>query len=113
MLGAAGTLVALVRARSYFMVFCAFWSMGIFAAYTLVPYKTPWLVLSIHSAVHHHGRCHDRRSLPASAASIHRDDCGTGIVFSLYQAIDVSFVNYDNDVQCIYLRTYQPGLSVL
>lgn len=46
-LGVAGTLVALVRANSRFVVFTAFWTMGIFAAYSLVPYKTPWLALSI------------------------------------------------------------------
>ena len=47
LLGLIGTLVALIRARNYLTVFCAFWSMGIFTAYSLVPYKTPWLALSI------------------------------------------------------------------
>ncbi|MFI5107069.1 MAG: flippase activity-associated protein Agl23, partial [Terriglobales bacterium] len=46
-LGGIGVVVALVRARGYFTVFCAFWSLGTAAAYSLVPYKTPWLALSI------------------------------------------------------------------
>jgi uncharacterized protein (TIGR03663 family) len=46
-LGAFGITVALLRARSRFAVFAGFWSMGIFAAYCLIPYKTPWLQLSI------------------------------------------------------------------
>jgi uncharacterized protein (TIGR03663 family) len=46
-LGAVGIVAALLRARSRFAVFAAFWSMGIFAAYCLIPYKTPWLQLSI------------------------------------------------------------------
>jgi uncharacterized protein (TIGR03663 family) len=105
-LGAMGTLVALVRARSYFMVFCAFWSMGIFAAYTLVPYKTPWLVLSIIlplviMAGYVIGEAY-QPGLRAFTAII----AGAAIVFSLYQAIDVSFVNYDNDSACGSIQCY-------
>jgi uncharacterized protein (TIGR03663 family) len=105
-LGAVGTLVALVRARSYFMVFCAFWSMGIFAAYSLVPYKTPWLVLSIIlplviMAGYVIGEAY-QPGLRAFTAII----AGAAIVFSLYQAIDVSFVNYDNDSACGSIQCY-------
>jgi uncharacterized protein (TIGR03663 family) len=46
-LGAGGIITALAQARSRFAVFTAFWAMGIFAAYSLIPYKTPWLALSI------------------------------------------------------------------
>jgi uncharacterized protein (TIGR03663 family) len=105
-LGAVGTLVALVRARSYLMVFCAFWSMGIFAAYSLVPYKTPWLVLSIIlpliiMAGYVIGEAY-QPGLRAFTAII----AGAAIVFSLYQAIDVSFVNYDNDSACGSIQCY-------
>jgi len=105
-LGAMGTLVALVRARSYFMVFCAFWSMGIFAAYTLVPYKTPWLVLSIIlpliiMAGYVIGEAY-QPGLRAFTGVI----AGAALVFSLYQAIDVSFVNYDNDSACGSIQCY-------
>jgi uncharacterized protein (TIGR03663 family) len=105
-LGAVGTLVALVRARSYFMVFCAFWSMGIFAAYSLVPYKTPWLALSIIlplviMAGYVIGEAY-QPGLRAFTAVI----AGAVILFSLYQAIDVSFVNYDNDSACGSIQCY-------
>jgi len=105
-LGALGTLVALVRARSYFMVFCAFWSMGIFAAYSLVPYKTPWLALSIIlplviMAGYVIGEAY-QPGLRAFTAVI----AGAAILFSLYQAIDVSFVNYDNDSACGSIQCY-------
>lgn len=43
LLGAFGVLVAMARARSRFHVFAALWAMGIIAAYSLIPYKTPWL----------------------------------------------------------------------
>jgi uncharacterized protein (TIGR03663 family) len=96
-LGAIGTVAALIRARNFFMVFCAFWSMGIFAAYSLVPYKTPWLALSIIlpltiMAGYLIGEAYKpgTRALTVVIAS-------AAILFSLYQAIDLSFVSYDND----------------
>jgi uncharacterized protein (TIGR03663 family) len=99
-LGALGTTVALFRARSYFTVFCAFWSMGILAAYSLVPYKTPWLTLSIIlpltiMAGYVIGEAY-QPGLRAFTAAI----AVAAISFSLYQAIDISFVNYDNDSAC-------------
>ncbi|HEY0428176.1 MAG TPA: glycosyltransferase family 39 protein [Pyrinomonadaceae bacterium] len=45
-LSAIGTLMALLKARHRFAVFTGFWAFGMFAAYTLIPYKTPWLALS-------------------------------------------------------------------
>ncbi|HEX4606177.1 MAG TPA: flippase activity-associated protein Agl23 [Candidatus Angelobacter sp.] len=99
-LGGLGTLVALLRARNYLTVFCAFWSIGIFAAYSLVPYKTPWLVLSIIlpltiMAGHLIGEAY-QPGLRAFTVVV----AGAAIVFSLYQAIDISFVNFDNDGSC-------------
>lgn len=41
-----GALIALAKANKRFAVFAAFWAFGIFAAYTIIPYKTPWLALS-------------------------------------------------------------------
>jgi uncharacterized protein (TIGR03663 family) len=113
-LGAIGTAVALIRARSYFIVFCAFWTMGIFAAYSLVPYKTPWLALSLIlpltimagyliGELYHPG-------LRAFTAII----AGAAILFSLYQAIDVSFVNYDNDSYAyVYAHTNRDFLGLI
>jgi len=47
MLAAAiGSLIALLKARHRFAVFTAFWAFGVFLAYTIIPYKTPWLALS-------------------------------------------------------------------
>jgi uncharacterized protein (TIGR03663 family) len=46
LLSALGTLIALAKARHRFAVFAGFWALGMFAAYTIIPYKTPWLALS-------------------------------------------------------------------
>jgi len=46
-LAAVGSAVALFgRASSRFAVFAGAWGFGMLAAYSLIPYKTPWLALS-------------------------------------------------------------------
>jgi uncharacterized protein (TIGR03663 family) len=45
-LAAVGSIVALVKARHRFAIFTAFWAFGLFLAYSIIPYKTPWLALS-------------------------------------------------------------------
>lgn len=114
LLGTIGALVALIRARSYLTVFCAFWSMGIFAAYSLVPYKTPWLALSIIlpltvMAGYLIGEAY-RPGTRAFTAAI----AGAAILVSLYQVIDVSFVNYDNDAYAyVYAHTNRDFLGLV
>ena len=45
-LSAVGTLLAFLKARHRFAMFTGLWAFGLLAAYTLIPYKTPWLALS-------------------------------------------------------------------
>lgn len=45
-LSALGTLIAFFKARHRFAMFAGLWAFGLFLAYTLIPYKTPWLALS-------------------------------------------------------------------
>lgn len=45
--GGCGVLVALCRANDRFALFAAFWAAGTLAAYSLIPYKTPWLTLNV------------------------------------------------------------------
>jgi uncharacterized protein (TIGR03663 family) len=46
-LSVLGALVAVLGGRSRFAIFAAFWAGGIFAAYSLIAYKEPWLLLNI------------------------------------------------------------------
>ncbi len=46
MLGILGAFLAVVRANNRFALFAAQWAFGLLAAYSLVPYKTPWLLLN-------------------------------------------------------------------
>lgn len=41
-----GTLIAFIKGRHIFAMFVGLWAFGLFAAYTIIPYKTPWLALS-------------------------------------------------------------------
>lgn len=45
-LSSVGFLIALVKAKHRFALFTGFWAFGMLAAYTIIPYKTPWLALS-------------------------------------------------------------------
>jgi uncharacterized protein (TIGR03663 family) len=46
LLSVAGTLIAFVKARHRFAMFTGLWALGLFLAYSIIPYKTPWLALS-------------------------------------------------------------------
>ncbi|MBZ5533492.1 MAG: TIGR03663 family protein [Acidobacteriia bacterium] len=105
-LGAIGVVVALFRATNRFAVFTAFWAMGILAAYSLVPYKTPWLALSILLpliivAGYALGQC-SRGWQRAAAMMALAASCG----WSAYQAIDLSFFSYDDDVRHPYVYAH-------
>ena len=45
-LGALGSVITVARPKNSFALFSGLWGFGIIAAYSLVPYKTPWLILS-------------------------------------------------------------------
>ena len=45
-LGAVGAVIVVVKPRNSLALFCALWAFGLIAAYSLIPYKTPWLVLN-------------------------------------------------------------------
>jgi uncharacterized protein (TIGR03663 family) len=46
LLSAAGCVISAWLARTRFAVFAALWGTGLIAAYSLIPYKTPWLALN-------------------------------------------------------------------
>jgi len=97
-LGSIGAAIAVLRPRNGFALFCALWSFGLIAAYSLIPYKTPWLLLNFVvplaliagysiQAIYEM----DRGQLLVSAILF------VAVAIGLYQSIDLNFVNYDND----------------
>jgi uncharacterized protein (TIGR03663 family) len=105
-LGIVGAAIAVWRPKNSFALFCALWAFGTLAAYSLVPYKTPWLTLnfivplalvsgSALQAIYQFG-ANDVRVL----AAILILTVGIGV----YQSIDLNFFNYDNDRKTIDLN---------
>jgi predicted membrane-bound mannosyltransferase len=41
-----GSLIAMIKNRHRFATFCGAWAAGVFAAYMIIPYKTPWCALN-------------------------------------------------------------------
>ncbi len=113
-LGGIGVLVALIRARSGFAVFCAFWTLGIFSAYSLVPYKTPWLALSLILPLALIAGYTIGQAYQPGLRALTTMIAGGAILGSVYQAVDVSFVNYDNDAYTyVYAHTNRDFLSLV
>jgi uncharacterized protein (TIGR03663 family) len=108
-LGAFGAALALFEPRkNRFVIFAAAWGFGLLAAYSLISYKTPWLVLNfvvpfgivggyfVQSAgrwarVEGGRRGAGQWQLAALAVA------AIAVGVSLYQTIVVNFREYDND----------------
>lgn len=99
LLAVIGALFVVLKPKNAFALFAALWAFGITAAYSLIPYKTPWLMLNFVVPL----------ALIAGYAvqAIYelegRQWRVTGVVlllalsFTAYQSIDLNFKNYDND----------------
>ena len=114
-LGACGIVTALALARSRFAVFTAFWAMGIFAAYSLIPYKTPWLALSIILPFviisgYFLEQLVRRRSLRVVAYIA----LAIAAVVETSQAIEISFLRYDDTGETYsYAHTNREFLNLI
>lgn len=117
-LGAIGAAIVVLRPKNSLALFCALWAFGLIAAYSLIPYKTPWLVLNFIVPL----------ALIAGFAiqAIYEMDHGqfrlvsvillvaTGI--ATYQSIDLNFINYDNDKTkyvYVYAHTKRDALELV
>lgn len=116
-LGAIGAALALLRANNRFAIFAAFWAWGTFFAYSLIPYKTPWLMLNFIvpltvvagyaanelAAAHKSGR---PWLIHASLAVI--------AAFSAYQSALLNFVHYDDEnYPYVYVHTQRDFLRLV
>jgi uncharacterized protein (TIGR03663 family) len=113
LLGAFGTLVAVVRARSRFAVFAGAWACGILLAYSLVPYKTPWLQLNFVLPFAIIGGYAIawlyKRMRPLALAIL-----AVALAVGLYQTYQLNFVHYDDDsYPYVYAHTTRGYLQLL
>jgi len=98
-LGAIGLVLILLKPKNALALFAGLWAFGIIAAYSLIQYKTPWLMLNFLVPLaliggyafewlyQNFGK--DLRLLTAIGLLI--------VSVSGYQMIDLNFRNYDND----------------
>jgi uncharacterized protein (TIGR03663 family) len=117
LLGAAGSVVALIR-RHRFAVFTGAWAFGILAAYSLIPYKTPWLMISftvplavvggyaVNELYHSGGEWATRLAAAALALA--------ALAASGVQMVRLNFYHYDDDrYPYVYAHTYREFLPLV
>lgn len=110
LLGGGGAALALFRPRARrFAVFAGLWAVGIIAAYSLIPYKTPWLAISFlpplalaagYAVSHFYGDGRDAGLRNIAGALL-----AGALALGLYQSWKLNFVEYDND-QYVYVYAH-------
>ena len=108
-LGAIGTLIALWKNKHRFALFTAFWGWGLLAAYTLIPYKTPWLALNFTLplclisgyAINELAGSQQRwQKIAAIVLSV------GAVGFCTYKTVELNFYRYDDDAMpYVYAHT--------
>ncbi len=112
-----GTLIAFIKGRHRFAMFAALWAFGLFLAYTIIPYKTPWLALSFilpmciigGYAINEIAALRDfRYKIAAGIMAL----TASGVL--AYQSYDINFVRYDDDsLAYIYAHTKREFLDLV
>jgi len=116
--GSIGAALIVLKPRNTFALFSALWAFGLLAAYSLIRYKTPWLVLNFVVPL----------ALISGYALQVLFDWGLGeirltiavmflaIAISGYKTVDLNLFNYDNDAQSyvyVYAHTRREMLGMV
>ncbi|HLA95702.1 MAG TPA: hypothetical protein VK612_08275, partial [Pyrinomonadaceae bacterium] len=117
LLSVVGALIALFRGRDRFAMFAGFWAFGLFAAYTIIPYKTPWLALSFLlpmaiSAGYAINELAASKIVPLKALAAVLAVAACAVL--TYQTYDLNFVRYDDeDAPMVYAHTKREFLDMV
>jgi len=98
-LGVLGAVLVVFRPKNSFALFSALWAFGLIAAYSLVPYKTPWLALNFIVPLTLIAGYAVQRIFELEQGQLRLPVVmliAAGLIGG-YQTIDLNFVNYDND----------------
>jgi uncharacterized protein (TIGR03663 family) len=117
-LGALGAAIAVLKPKNSLALFCGLWAFGIIAAYSLIPYKTPWLVLNFviplaliaGYAIQEIYEMEQRQLRLASVVLV------VAVGIATFQSINLNFINYDNDDSkyvYVYAHTTRPLLDLV
>ena len=116
-LSAIGTLIAFVKSRHRFAMFAGLWTVGLLLAYSLIPYKTPWLALSFllpgcivgGYAINEIAKLKDPQGkVMAGLVAL--------VAFGVlgYKTYDLNFVRYDDDsIPYVYAHTRRGFLDMV
>lgn len=112
-----GTLIAFLKALHRFAMFAGLWAFGLAAAYTIIPYKTPWLALSFVLPMCIVGGYALNELIKSK--DITKKVLGGVLAVSsalvlAYQTYELNFVKYDdNDMPYIYAHTKREFLDMM
>ncbi len=116
-LSAAGALIALFKARHRFAMFAAFWAFGLLAAYTIIPYKTPWLALSFilpMCLVAGYGINELIASRSFAVKLLGVIVTATAVLILGFQTYELNFLKYDDDsMPYVYAHTQRGFLDMI
>ena len=112
-----GGLITIMKAKHRVAMFTAFWALGLLMAYSIIPYKTPWLALSFllpMCLVAGYGIgelfASKNKNLRLSAAVL--AILGSGVL--AYQTYQQNFVRYDDeDMSYVYAHTRRGFLDMI
>ena len=108
-LSLAGAVWAVLKGRDRFAMFAGLWAFGLFLAYTLIPYKTPWLALSFLlpmciSAGYAVGELLESKATALKGLGLVMAAGATAIL--AFQTYVLNFVRYDDeDAPMVYAHT--------
>ena len=117
LLSAVGILIAFVKAKHRFAMFASLWAFGLFAAYTIIPYKTPWLAISFLlpmciAAGYAINELAGAKNLSLKLIGVLLAAAAT--ITLAYQTYELNFVRYDNeDEPYIYAHTSREFLDLV
>ncbi len=111
-LGLLGIVAALHQRRARAPIFLALWALGISVAYSVLPYKTPWLALNFLAPLALvSGWSIEARSVAAPVRTL--SVAAAAVAFSLSLAVWLSFFRYDDALQpYVYAHTRREFLAL-
>ncbi len=108
-LSAVGAAVAFIKARHRFAMFAALWAFGLLLAYSIIPYKTPWLALSFLLPMCIVGGYAVNEIARGGTAAFRALALAVGFAAAAvlaYQSYDLNFVRYDDEkMPYVYAHT--------
>jgi len=116
-IGAIGAAIGLVKGKHRFAIFTALWGWGLFAAYSIIPYKTPWLAISFYLPIALIGGYAINELIASRRAALKTAGVAVAVLGSVilaYQTYQLNFVRYDDEEMAyVYAHTKRETLNLV